>query len=203
MEAKWLSWAKTLQAMAQSGLAYTTNIYDRERYEALRELSVEIMDTYTEAGTEKIKDLFCNEVGYQTPKIDVRGALFKEQKVLLVKEKLDGLWSLPGGWADVGLSIKDNVKKEMVEEAGLVIEPTRLVGIYDWTRNSKETPFSIYKAVMICDYISGEFKDNIETEEIGYFGLDELPPLSHRVSYKMIEKSWHAYNDIEWMAEVD
>ena len=131
MEEKWLSWARQLQAMAQNGLAYSHNVFDIERYERLRDLSVEILNEYTEAGEEKIRDLFCNEVGYQTPKVDVRGAVIQDQKILLVKERIEGKWSLPGGWADVGISVKENVEKEMREESGLITKATRLVAIFD------------------------------------------------------------------------
>ena len=110
MEPKWLTWAKQLQSIAQAGLTYSKDKYDIERFQQIRELSVEILNEYTEICNEKIKDLFCNEVGYQTPKIDIRGAVFKDDKILLVKESIDGLWSIPGGWAEPGLSIKECCK---------------------------------------------------------------------------------------------
>ncbi|MDO4289031.1 MAG: NUDIX hydrolase [Eubacterium sp.] len=179
MEEKWLSWAKQLQAIAQAGLAYSKDKYDRERFEQIRSLSVEIMAHYTEAGEEKIRDLFCGETGYQTPKVDVRAAIFKDDEILLVKESIDGRWSMPGGWADIGLSIKENIAKEAFEEAGLRVVPRQLVGIYDWVKNTeKPNPFAIYKAVMVCDVEGGAFTPNIETEDAGYFALDKLPPLS-------------------------
>ncbi len=203
MEEKWLTWAKQLQAMAQSGLAYTDNKYDMERYEQMRDLSVEIMDHYTEAGEEKIRELFCNETGYQTPKVDVRGAVFKDDAILLVKESLDGRWSMPGGWADVGLSICQNVEKEMVEEAGLVVKATRLVGIFDWLKSKKCTPFSIYKAFMLCEVKGGNFVPNIETEAAEYFPLDQLPPLSHRINEEMVALCHAAKEDPAWIPQVD
>ncbi len=119
MEKKWLAWAKQLQSIAQAGLTYSTNKYDRERFEQIREMSVDILNNYTDAGEEKIRDLFCFETGYQTPKVDVRGAIFRQDTILLVKESIDGCWSMPGGWADIGLSVKENIEKEAREEAGL------------------------------------------------------------------------------------
>jgi ADP-ribose pyrophosphatase YjhB (NUDIX family) len=203
MEEKWLDWARQLQAMAQSGLAYCDNKYDIERYQQMRDLSVEIMEHYTEAGEDKIRDLFCGETGYQTPKVDVRGAVFKEDAVLLILESQDGRWSLPGGWADVGLSLKENVQKEMREEAGLDVEPTRLVGIFDWLKSKKAAPFAIYKAFMLCDSKGGAFEQNIETEASGFFKLDELPPLSHRVTRETLELCYQALKDPNWQPVVD
>ena len=109
------------------------------------------MQHYTEAGEEKIRDLFASERGYQTPKVDVRGAILREDKILLVHESIDNRWAMPGGWADVGLSIRDNIKKEAKEEAGMIVDPFKLVGVFDWTKNvRKPFPFSIYKTVMLC-----------------------------------------------------
>lgn len=112
MEPKWLSWAKQLQSIAQAGLAYSKDKYDIERFQQIRDLAAEILNEYTGIDTEKVKRLFCNENGYQTPKVDIRGVVFKDDKILLVKESLDGCWSIPGGWAEVNLSIKENVVVE-------------------------------------------------------------------------------------------
>ena len=114
----WLKWAVELQALAQTGLYYSKDIFDTERYERIREIAAEMLAHQTEIPLEKVKDLFCNETGYQTPKIDTRAAIFREGKILLVQEK-NGTWSLPGGWCDVDLSVKENTIKEVKEEAGL------------------------------------------------------------------------------------
>lgn len=121
MDPKWLCWAKQLQSIAQAGLAYSKDKYDIERFQQIRNLSAEILSEYTGISNEKIKELFCNETGYQTPKVDVRGAIFKDDKILLVKESIDGSWSMPGGWAEPNLSVKENIIKEVKEEAGLYI----------------------------------------------------------------------------------
>ena len=197
MEEKWLTWAKKIQAIAQSGLAYTDNKYEIDRYEQLRSLSVEIMQHYTEAGEEKIRDLFCCETGYQTPKVDVRGAIFKDDQILLVKESIDGCWSMPGGWADIGLSVKENIIKEAREEAGMDVEPFKLVGVYDWARATDlPNPFAIYKIVMLCHPIGGSYETNIETEDAKYFSLDELPPISNvRTTAALIQQCYSALKD--------
>jgi len=179
MEPKWLSWAKQLQSIAQAGLTYSKDKYDIERFQQIRNISVEILNEYTGISNEKIKDLFCNETGYQTPKVDIRGAVFKDDKILLVKESIDGRWSLPGGWAEVNLSIKENVIKELQEEAGLNVTPKRLIAVLDRNKhNHPITPYGIYKVFVLCDLIDGEFEKNIETVESGFFSLDDLPPLS-------------------------
>ena len=112
---KWLQWAIELQSLAQAGLTYGKDVYDKERYERIREISAEMLSYKTDISIEKVKDLFCNEHGYQTPKLDTRAAIFSDEKILLVKEK-NGKWSLPGGWVDVNLSIKENTVKEVKEE---------------------------------------------------------------------------------------
>ncbi|WP_040214007.1 NUDIX hydrolase N-terminal domain-containing protein [Clostridium polynesiense] len=189
MEEKWLNWAKRLQSIAQAGLTYSKDKYDLERFQQIRDLSVEILNEYTEAGSEKIRDLFCNETGYQTPKVDVRSAIFKDNKILLVKESIDGLWSLPGGWAEMNLSIKENAVKEAKEEAGVNIVPLRLIAVQDRSRHNKPPfPYGCYKVFVLCELIDGEFQSNIETEESGFFSLESLPPLSRgRNTEKQIE----------------
>ncbi len=115
---KWLQWAVELQSIAQAGLFYGKDKFDRERYEQIRTIAAEMISYKTEITVEKVKDLFCNEEGYQTPKLDARAAIFEGEKILLVKEN-NGTWSLPGGWVDVDISVKENVIKEVKEEAGL------------------------------------------------------------------------------------
>ena len=179
MEPKWLEYAKKLQSIAQAGLTYSENKYDRERFEEIRDISIDIIHTYTEIEHEKIRSLFANENGYQTPKIDVRAAIFKDGKILMVKEQIDGLWALPGGWADVDCSLMENVVKESREEAGVDVDPKRVIGIFD--RRKKYVcpmPYGIYKIFVECDYVDGEFQQNIETSDAKFFNLDNLPSLS-------------------------
>ena len=118
MMERWLKWAMEIQSLAQAGLTYTRDIYDKERYERLREISAEILAEKTGVSTEKVKTLFCNETGYQTPKLDTRAAIFQDHQILLVHEN-NGTWALPGGWCDVLESVKSNTEKEVREETGL------------------------------------------------------------------------------------
>lgn len=194
MEPKWLSWAKQLQSIAQAGLAYSKDKYDIERFQQIRALSVDILSEYTEISNEKIKTLFCNETGYQTPKIDIRGAIFKEDKILLVKESIDGCWSIPGGWAEFNLSIKENIVKEVKEESGLNIVPKSLIAVLDRNKHNEGIFASgAYKIFVLCELIDGLFEKNIETEESGFFSITNLPTLSgERVTKKQIEMCFEA-----------
>src|SRR6185437_2430643 len=131
MSYKWLEWAKRIQALSQSGLTFSKDIYDIERYEELRNISVEIMNEHTGLEMQRIKDLFTNETGYQTPKVDVRGVVFQEDKILMVRENIDDRWALPGGFCDIGLSPSENIIKEIREESGYDVIPMRLLALTD------------------------------------------------------------------------
>ena len=194
----WIKWAMELQSIAQAGLAYTDGVYDRERYERLREISAEMMSKKTELSFEKVKDIFCNESGYQTPKIDTRAVIFKDNKILLTHEN-DGTWSLPGGWCDVLESVSSNTIKEAKEETGLDVKPIRIIAVQD--RNKHNKPIFAYG---ICELIGGEFTPNIETTEIGYFDLDNLPSVSEDKSNReQIKMCFEAYKNENWQVKFD
>ena len=202
---KWLKWAIEIQGLAQSGLAYTTNVYDIERYERLREISAEMIEEKSNLNLEKVKDLFCNETGYQTPKIDTRAAIFKDNKILLVHEN-NGTWSLPGGWCDVLESVKSNTIKEVKEEAGLDVKATKIIAVQD--RNKHNRPIYVYgvcKIFVMCEIIGGEFKENIETTEMKYFALDELPEIfaNEKCTKEQVEMCFGAKDDDNWQVQFD
>ena len=201
---KWLSWAMELQFIAQAGITYTKDKYDLERFERIRELSGEIMAEYTGLSKERVTDLFCNETGFQTPKLDTRAAVFEEGKILLVKEG-DGRWSLPGGWVDVNETAGRNAVKETLEEAGLSVVPLRIIAVQD--RNLHNRPryaYGICKVFFLCGLVEGEFKENIETVESGWFALDELPALAEdKVTKEQIELCFEAYRDKNWKPVFD
>ena len=174
----WLTWAMEIQSIGQAGLAYTDNVYDRERYERLRQIAAEMLSVQTGIPVLKVQELFCNETGYQTPKLDTRAAIFRDDKILLVQEK-SGLWSLPGGWVDVDVSVMENTIKEAKEEAGLDVTADLVIAVQD--REKHNLPIFIHKICKIfvlCSVVGGQFKPNSETIQSGYFALDELPPLS-------------------------
>jgi ADP-ribose pyrophosphatase YjhB (NUDIX family) len=196
MNNKWIEWAARIQSIAQAGLTFSENSYDIDRYKKLRELSVEIMHEYTGVSKEKVKDLFANETGYQTPKTDIRAAVFKNDKILLVKEKIDGAWSMPGGWADVNSSPSESAVRECFEEAGAIVRPKRIIAIHVADRhNNPLTPFTIYKIFIECELVEKTFSENTETLDADFFEINELPPLStDRTTKAQIEMCFNAGN---------
>lgn len=175
---EWLKWAMELQFISQAGLTYSGDVFDRERFARLREISAEIMNMKTGISIEKVREVFCNETGFQTPKLDTRAAIFKDDKILLVKEK-NGTWSLPGGWVDVNESVKSNTVKEVKEEAGLDVVPVKLIALQD--RNMHNLPvyaYGVCKAFVLCEIVGGGFCENCETSASAFFSPDELPPLA-------------------------
>ena len=201
---KWLEWAIELQSLAQAGLTYGKDVYDRERYERIRDISAEILSYKTDISVEKVKNLFCNEVGYQTPKLDTRAAVFEHEKILLVKEN-NGKWSLPGGWVDVNLSVKENTVKEVKEESGLDVTADRIIAIQDRDRhNLPAYAYGVCKIFVLCSVIGGEFEKNIETTEFRYFNKAELPELATEKNTKeQIEMCFNAYYNKNWIVEFD
>lgn len=176
---KWLEWAKQIQAIAQTGLAYTKDVYDAERYEALREISIDILNSYTSVDREIIELSFANERGYATPKVDIRGVVFKDNKVLLVQEKHDGAWALPGGWGDIGLSPSEVAVKEIKEEAGYEVRPVRLLAVLDKKfHHHPPEPYHVYKFFIQCEIVGGEAAAGLETSDAAFFEENHLPRLS-------------------------
>lgn len=201
---KWLEWAVELQSLAQAGLTYGKDVYDRDRYERIRDISAEILSYKTDISVEKVKNLFCNEIGYQTPKLDTRAAVFEHEKILLVKEN-NGKWSLPGGWVDVNLSVKENTVKEVKEESGLDVTADRIIAIQDRDRhNLPAYAYGVCKIFVLCSVLGGEFEKNIETTEFRYFNKAELPELATEKNTKeQIDMCFNAYYNKDWIVEFD
>lgn len=177
---RWLQWAVELQALAQTGLFYGGTVYDLERYERIREIAAEMLAYQTELPLEKVKDLFCNETGYQTPKLDTRAAIFRDGKILLVQET-DGRWALPGGWVDVDCSVKENTIKEVKEEAGLDVTAELIIAVQDRDKHNRpKEAHKVCKIFVLCSLLGGSFRPNSETVTSGWFSPDELPELSER-----------------------
>ena len=174
----WLQWAVELQSLAQAGLAYGKDVYDKERYQRIRDISAEMLAHMSDIPAETVKDLFCNETGYQTPKIDTRAAVFREDKILLVREN-NGKWALPGGWCDVNISVGENTVKEVKEEAGLDVTARRIIAVQDRAKhNLPAYAYGICKIFVLCDLIGGSFQENSETTGFDYFTRDNLPDLA-------------------------
>ncbi|KSU60361.1 ADP-ribose pyrophosphatase [[Bacillus] enclensis] len=177
-----LNWAKQIQALAQNGLTYGKDKYDLQRYEELRTLAVEMMSTASGVKDHSVlRELFANETGYQTPKVDVRGVVFNsDNEILLVRELEDSKWSLPGGWADIGVSVKEMAAKEVEEESGYIVEPFKVLAVFDKKHHPHPpSPYHVYKIFIQCRSIQKAHEgDQIETDKIGFFNLENLPVLS-------------------------
>ena len=179
MDNQWLHWAKRIQAIAQTGIAFSKDIYDIERYEELRNISVEIISKHTDLKISKIKEIFADAKGYQTPKVDIRGVVFRNGQILMVKENNDNKWALPGGFCDVGLSPSENIVKEIKEESGFIVKPIRLLALLD--KNKHPHPIDLqhfYKIFILCEIVDGVATVGIETNSIEFFSQNNLPELS-------------------------
>jgi ADP-ribose pyrophosphatase YjhB (NUDIX family) len=199
MNQNWLELAKQMQSIAQSGLTYAKDQFDIERYKQLEELSLEALNRITLEDTEIIKGLFANESGYKTPKVGVRAIIFRDDKVLMVKEKIDGGWCIPGGWCDTWFSPKENLIKEVEEEAGIIVEPLRIAGILDKKfYNHPPSPYRTYMIFVVCRIISGEISAGTETTDVAFFGKNELPDLSpKRITPEQMEMVFEFLNNPE------
>ena len=178
-EPAWLAIGRELKAIAQIGLTFTRDPFDRERYERIRELSAALIAQGSGHDIRSLLEAFRAEAGYATPKVDVRAAVFADRRVLLVREVSDGFWTLPGGWADVNESPSMSAVREVVEESGFEARAVKLAAVYDYRkRNRPQHLDSIYKLFFICELTGGSARPSIETSEVAFFARHELPPLS-------------------------
>ncbi|TVU87007.1 NUDIX hydrolase [Lactobacillus gasseri] len=194
------NWAMDLQSLVQAGLRYGYDVFDRERYEEIRRIAGEMMSARTGIPEEKLKTLFLGDEGYQTPKIDTRAAIFKDNRILLVREKKTQEWSLPGGWNDYDQTTAQNCVKEAREEAGRIVEPIKIIAVQDRNHHNKPViATNITKIFYLCKEISGKFTPNDETDACDYFNLDNLPKLSlGRNTKEQIAMCFDANNDPDW-----
>jgi len=195
---KWLDWAREIQALAQTGLAYSQIEYDKKRYQRLTEIAAEIVANHTTLTSEEILENFSVQPGYATPKIDVRGAVIRNGRVLLVQEKSDGGWTMPGGWGDVGEEPSAMVAREVLEESGFDVRVERLVAVYDANRipGARMKFFHAYKLIFLCSIIGGSARPSDETSAVDFFEMNHLPPLSNfRTNRQMLEEVFAHYAD--------
>ncbi len=197
MNPKWLDWSQRLESLAQSGLAYAQNPFDVERYRKVAAIAREILGEHSGLSEPAVRELFAAERGYATPKVDVRGLVAEEGRVLLIREKADGLWSLPGGFADVGDAPSEAVTREIWEEAGYRTRAVRLLALFDRNRHPhRPFPFHIYKAFFLCEIQERGPLASIESSERGFFPIDALPPLSAiRVTEEQIRRVYALSRD--------
>ncbi|MBS0287940.1 MAG: NUDIX hydrolase [Proteobacteria bacterium] len=191
----WFKWASEIQSISQNGLTFAQSEYDKERYLQLQNIAAHMMASLSDMPVEKILDLFVSQQGYATPKVDVRGAIFKEDQVLLVKESADGLWTLPGGWADRDYSPAYCVQKEIFEESGYEANVLKLIALYDKWKHAhpKQWPHT-YKCFFLCEITGGEPRTSIETQAVSFFPISALPALSlPRVTGQQIMRCYEHY----------
>ena len=198
MNDKLLEYAMRIQSIAQAGLQYGKDAYDRERYEELRKISAEMMAEKTGFSLEKVYEIFCNETGYQTPKVDTRAAVFVDGKILLVHEN-NGTWSLPGGWCDVDRSVSSNTEKEVKEETGLDVSAEKIIAVQDWRKhNVTNYAYGVVKIFVLCKFEGGKFEKNIETTETGFFSREEIPDnlAIEKSSFEQIMMCFESYENL-------
>ncbi len=179
-EPPWLIIARELRAIAQTGLTFTQDRFDRQRYERLHELTASLLAQASGEDYDTIIGGLRGEVGYATPKVDVRGAAFRDDRILMVREISDGKWTLPGGWADVNQTARECVVREIAEESGFQARAVKLAAVYDYQRSNRPARHldSIYKMFFICEITGGTARPSDETSEVEFFPRDDLPPLS-------------------------
>lgn len=187
---QWLKWARELQALSQIGLTFSKNEHEVKNFQRLAEIAAEMVQARTGYDSAELLERFAAQPGYATAKIDVRGAVVREGKILLVQERTDQRWCMPGGWADVGEVPSAMVAREVLEESGFTVRPTKVAGVFDANREGRPMEFfHAYKIVFLCDILSGKPRTSIETQGVDFFDFDQLPELSpNRTSTRHLEE---------------
>ena len=193
-----VEWAKQIASLAKTGLFYAKNHYDAERYQQLMDIAAEMLAAAADTDAASVKLILDKDDGYITPKVDVRGAVFRDHKILLVREAVDGLWALPGGWADIGDAPSEAVEREIREESGYEAKAVKLLALEDRKRRHPPSLNEVYKLTFLCELIGGEARTSNETTAVCWFGEGQIPPLSlGRVTEGQIKrwfKHWRAPN---------
>ena len=203
---EWVQWAQRLQAIAQNGLTYARNPFEVERFNQVRQVAAEMLASSCDSvHVESLVELFQQNFGYATPKVDVRAAVFHEGRVLLVKERMDDAWTLPGGWADVGDAPSVAALREVREESGYEAAVKKLAAVYDRELHDHPPyPFHAYKLFFVCELMGGTARTSIETTDVDFFTEDRIPPLSlPRVTPVQIRHMFDHYRHPEWPTSFD
>src|ERR1700752_2847526 len=186
---KWLEWAREIYSLSQVGLTYNTNEFDIQRYKRLQEIAAEILESESELAKETVLESFSMQAGYVTPKIDVRGAVVHENKILLIQERMDGKWAMPGGWADLGNAPASVAEREVWEESGFHVKAEKVVAVIDANRIQPMEFYHAYKIIFLCALLDGEPRTSHETLAVDFFDLKDLPPLSmYRTNESMLQE---------------
>jgi len=194
---RWMEWAREIQAISQTGTFYAENEYQRQRYRRLTEIAAEIISEHSQLECPELVDLFIRQIGYATPRVDVRGAVFCDGKILLVRERTDGGWTMPGGWADVGDVPSQAAEREVQEEAGFQVKAIKVIGVYDANRSYPLEIFHAFKIVFLCNILGGEAQTSIETSEVKFFSQNEIPAQfsGERTRQRHVVDAFAAYED--------
>lgn len=194
---RWLEWVREIQALAQTGYHYAENHYQQERFLRLQEIAAEMAGEGCSIDPGSLANVFKAQVGYATPRVDVRGAVFRDGKLLMVREIADGGWCMPGGWADVGDVPSESAEREVWEEAGFKVKARRVVGVYDANRTGPLEIFHAFKIIFLCDIVSGEPTPSDETSEVVFYGYDDLPNVlsGERTKTRHIEDAFRISQD--------
>ncbi len=205
MDSRWNRWAQELQAIAQNGSHYADNDYDRERYEAIARIAAEMSAEHLRLPAADLLAVFRGEMGHATPKVDVRGVVFDDDALLLVREREDGGWTLPGGWADIGDTPASAVEREIREESGYRTQASKVLAVLDRNRQGHPPhPFHIYKILIQCEMLGGEATPSNETSDVAFFREGEIPDLSlARVLPQQITRLFQHRLHPEWPADFD
>ena len=186
---KWMDWAREIFSLSQSGLTYSGNEYDIERYKRLQAITAEIISSESEISKESVLDSFSMQAGYITPKVDVRGAVVQDGKILLIQERADGMWAMPGGWADLGNSPASVAEREVWEESGYRVKAEKVVAVIDANRIEPFEFYHAYKLIFLCKLLDGEPRISYETLAVDFFDPNHLPPLSsYRTNENMVQE---------------
>jgi len=201
-----LEWAKRLQAIAQNGLTYARDPFDLERFQQIRQIAAEMLASgAASTNAEELIEVFKKNFGYATPKVDVRAAVFRENKILLVKERADNAWTLPGGWADIGDAPSVAAVREVREESGYEVVAKKLAALYDRElHNHPPYPFHCYKMFFVCEVTGGTAQTSVETTQVEFFPEDQIPPMSlTRVTPVQVAHMFEHYRHPEWPTSFD
>jgi ADP-ribose pyrophosphatase YjhB (NUDIX family) len=193
---KWIEWAREIFSMSQAGLTYSQNEFDIERYKRLQEITAEMIESQSELSKEAILESFSMQAGYTTPKIDVRGAVVHEGKILLIQERMDGKWAMPGGWADLGNAPASVAEREVWEESGYEVKAEKVIAVIDANRIEPMEFYHAFKIIFLCSLTGGEPRISHETLAVDFFDLNDLPPLSiYRTDESMLQEVFEHVKD--------